>query len=160
MLGFKMLTTTDCCRLEADYRSVNIALVMCVMVMLNGCATPTASESGPYPTAYRAIAKNYVRQTFFDPYSIRDAEISQPKPGQMAIPGIIKVETGWIVCVRANAKNRMGAYTGIRDTVMVIRDGQVLGSLSDQPTHYDIRTNCRDIKYEPFSEIQEGPGQR
>jgi hypothetical protein len=57
--------------------------------------------------------------------------------------------------VRANAKNRMGAYTGIKDTVLLMRDGRVVASLSDTPDHYDIRTNSGDAKYEPFPEVQE-----
>lgn len=99
--------------------------------------------------------RDYVKSTFIDPYSIRDAQIAPPRPGQMNIPGTFRQESGWIVCMRANAKNRMGGYVGIRDTVLVIRDGRVLGAHSGEPIHYDIRTNCRDAKYERFAEVEE-----
>jgi hypothetical protein len=125
---------------------------------LEGCATaPSEANVGPYPAAYREIARDYVRATFLDPYSIRDARIAQPKMGAIIIEGTLRHDPGWTVCVRANAKNRMGAYTGIKDTVLLMRDGRVVASLSDTPDHYDIRTNCADAKYERFAEVEEQP---
>jgi hypothetical protein len=46
-------------------------------LVLSGCVSapqPTA-ETGPFPTRYREMAKEYLRRTLFDPYSVRDAEI-------------------------------------------------------------------------------------
>ena len=64
-------------------------------------------------------------------------------------------ESGWLVCFRSNSKNRMGAYTGLSDMALLIRDGRVLNSASD-PTHsnYPIKKDCGDEKYEPFPEIE------
>lgn len=130
-----------------------------VAVILSGCAaTPNETNVGPYPTAYRELAREYLRKSLFDPYSVRDAQIATPKMGQILIEGTLRHEAGWTVCVRANSKNRMGAYTGIKDTALLIRDGRVLGSESD-PTHYTVRNDCADAKYESFSELEEQPRQ-
>lgn len=115
------------------------------------------SGIGPYPTDYRAITRDYLRKTLFDPYTVRDAQISRPKQGNLYIEGTLGVhESGWLVCFRSNSKNRMGAYTGLSDMAMVIRDGRVLTSASD-PTHsnYPIKKDCDDERYEPFPEIEQ-----
>ena len=44
----------------------------------------------------------------------------------------------------------MGAYTGVKEAVLLIRDGRVVASNRDSD-HYEMRTNCRDAKYEPMS---------
>jgi hypothetical protein len=72
------------------------------------------------PVNYRGIVAKLVRETFFDPYSIRDAEISEP----VVVPSVGPV--AWKVCIRANAKNRMGAYTGRKNTGIIISDGNIV----------------------------------
>ena len=78
------------------------------------------AKSGPYPQNYRQLAKDYVRTTFFDPYSMRDVQISTPHNGRMF------AQQGWVVCIAANAKNRMGGYTGLKKTALLMRDGAVI----------------------------------
>src|SRR5690349_229557 len=90
--------------------------VSVAFLMLAGCITTDISteEAGPAPdpTKYRMAVRDYLRTSLFDPYSVRDAQIGKPSPGSIHIEGTLRHEAGWIVCVRANAKNRMGAYTG------------------------------------------------
>ncbi|MBV5269013.1 MAG: hypothetical protein JZU55_02680, partial [Afipia sp.] len=59
------------------------------------------------------------RKEFFDPYSIRDAAISQPIAGRSLSGDMASV------CIQANGKNRMGAYTGLQTTVYIFRNGQI-----------------------------------
>lgn len=124
--------------------------------VLSACAgtPPSESEIGSYPTAYKAIAKEHLRVSLIDPYSVRDAQIAPPKPGQIHIAGTLRHESGWAVCFRANAKNRMGGYTGNKPMVILIRNNQVLGSNQDSD-HYDVRTICADVRYEAFPEIED-----
>jgi hypothetical protein len=86
--------------------------------------------------------------------------------GTLVKKGTLTYETGWGVCVRANAKNRMGAYTGIRSTVFLIRDGRVVESGDDTPvaltekgvltvTPIYIKEHCENAAFEPFPEIEE-----
>lgn len=142
-----------------------------VAVILLGCAATPNENIGPRPTAYREIVRDHIRTSFADPYSIRDAQITEPnKVGQLTKKGTLTYETGWAVCVRANAKNRMGAYTGARSTVFLIRDGRVVESGDDTPvaltekgvltiTPIYIKEHCESAKFEPFSELEEQPRQ-
>jgi hypothetical protein len=96
-----------------------------VCLILAGCATP-ADGTGPYPANYRQIVSEHVRATFFDPYSIRDAQIAAPKAD-----GAPVLTPGWVVCMRANAKNRLGAYIGPRETAFIISGGRVVNTLEE-----------------------------
>lgn len=131
-------------------------VVVAMGSVLAACAgaPPSESEIGAYPTAYKAIAKDHLRVSLIDPYSVRDAQIAPPKLGQIHILGTMRHESGWAICFRANAKNRMGGYTGHKPMVLLIRNNQVVGTNQDAD-HYDVRTICADVRYEPFPEIEE-----
>jgi len=90
---------------------------------LAGTNGPLAIEQADRPPSnYKQLIVAYVRESFFDPYSIRDAAITEPAMSTYAgLPA-------WSVCIRVNAKNRMGAYTGRKSTAIYIRNGQVVGS--------------------------------
>ena len=119
--------------------------------LLSACASaPTPENAGAIPTNYRELARQHLRSNLLDPYSARDVQIAPPKIGQVYVEGTLTHATGWVVCYRANAKNRMGAYTGVKDAVLLIRENRVVTS-NETTDHYDIRTNCADVKYEPIS---------
>ena len=129
--------------------------IVTILLILAGCQTDSQQlVSEPPPANYRQIAADHLRRTLFDPYSVRDAEIARPKPGQVYVDGMHH-EEGWAVCWRANAKNRLGAYTGVKESIVVIRGDRVVASTSPDPGHYDLRTNCADARYEPFKEIEQ-----
>lgn len=131
----------------------HIWVVAVAAAVLSACQTTT--DGGPVSTAsapeadlppnYRTVIRAAVRERFFDPYSIRDASISQP------IAGATLVGSQQTVCVRANAKNRLGGYTGRRATAFTFRQGQ----LTRADNRY-AETTCRDAQYQPFPEIEEG----
>jgi hypothetical protein len=114
----------------------------------------------PPPTNYRPAVAEYIRKTFFDPYSIRDAGIAPPRPG-WAFGGnsMGAYKTGWAICVRANAKNRMGAYSGVKENIYIFQDGRVVASGQDLDTSA-AGTGCEGAQYEPFPEIEEQPRRR
>lgn len=58
---------------------------------------------------------------------------------------------GWTVCIRANAKNRMGAYIGKQATAFRFRGGELVPSV-DGP---GIDAYCSDASYAPFPEIEQ-----
>jgi len=101
--------------------------VILVCALLGACVTPNPQAIGPYPTDSEQIVREHVRQAFFDPYSIRDARITPPHEGQ------IFFQQGWIVCLEANAKNRMGGYTGLKRTAFLINNNRVVNMLADAP---------------------------
>jgi hypothetical protein len=140
-----------------------MSVILVAAAGLSACATSQkeggSGESGIglYPAEYRSIVRDYLRKTLFDPYTVRDAQISKPKQGTLYVEGTLGFHgSGWLVCFRSNSKNRMGAYTGLSDTAILIRDGRVLTSTSD-PTHsnYPIKKDCDDERYEPFPEMEQ-----
>src|SRR4029079_12361303 len=105
----------------------NISAIL--QMVLAGCAMQVEPPQEPPPANYRQIIAAHVRQTFLDPYSIRDANIAPPKPGWAFVGGSLgQYKTGWAICLRVNAKNRMGAYTGAKESIYVIQDGRVVAS--------------------------------
>jgi hypothetical protein len=130
------------------------ALVAVTVCGLAGCvSTSEITLSEPAPTNYREIIAAHVRATYFDPYSVRDASIARPRGARVHVVGTFKHEEGWGVCVRANSKDRMGAYTGLKQTIYIINSGTVLAVQDDQE-HFDVRTGCQGAVYEPFPEIE------
>lgn len=101
-----------------------------------GCSVNSAESAGPRPDNWRAAVTDYIRSTWFDPYSMRDAQLAAP------VTGAFNFQSGWIVCFRANAKNRMGAYTGLKSYGFMLRDGRVV-SMAEQ-VH---RCSGSDVNY-------------
>jgi len=120
--------------------------------VLFGCVTDTQkADAGLFPENYRAMAKDYLRRTLFDPYSVRDAEIAAPTVQQSI--HIIDPSPGWTICVRYNAKNRMGAYAGTTENALLVRGDRVTVSLHELTTPMPRIGMCRDAKWEPFQEL-------
>lgn len=109
-----------------------------------GCVPKDPEKIGPKPKAYRAAIAEQIKQQFFDPYSLRDVSISEPAEGYIAM------QQGWVVCVRANGKNRMGAYIGMKDTAFLINNERVIGSDPDFPA-------CSRLSFSPWPELDSGP---
>lgn len=120
------------------------AILLLVPLALGGCVTAGAETplADNLPGNYRGVISERVRATFFDPYSIRDAAISAPISGVSIYGPVVTV------CVRANAKNRMGAYTGLSATAFVFRGGQITATNTDQ-----AEIICGNASYGPFPEI-------
>lgn len=121
-------------------------------LFLAGCnatagTPPPHSEPAPSPETIKQAVRAHVRSTFFDPYSVRDAQLSQA-----TWQGALQLGSGegWTVCLRVNAKNRMGGYNGIKDTAMTIRGGKVVASLDD------AQYFCREATYAPFPDLTQG----
>jgi len=93
----------------------------------------------------------------FDPYSLRDVQISRPFTQAFAMVGA----PAWWVCVRANGKNRMGAYTGLQDIPFAFSGDQIdefkSGSEPVPTTTSDEGGGvCGPAKWEPFPELMSG----
>lgn len=103
----------------------------------------TGTVDEPLPANYRELARAHLRSTLFDPYSVRDAMIAAPKNGGSGL------YPGWAVCVRMNAKNRLGAYTGQSVTAVIMREGRVVHSVDETGWMF-----CQGVEYEPFPELE------
>jgi len=138
-------------------------ITMTAALTLAGCSgvTPeSAAEQGnPYPPNYRQLAAEYVKRSFIDPYSVRDGEIAAPKVAMG--PGILgdgSWGTPWLVCVRADAKNRMGAYAGLSETAVQVYGGKAVGSYGGPADFAGGSIDagaaaCAGASYKPFTEI-------
>lgn len=120
---------------------------LCVAVLC-GCEGVRSLETSAVRPAiqqhWKQIVLAHYRETLFDPYSVRDALVADP----FWSAGII--DSGWAICSRFNAKNRMGAYTGIETRAVLLMPTRIVptdpsGICYDNPT------------YRPFPEMEEKP---
>ena len=123
-----------------------ICSVAVICGALTGCVTPEQaamaynSQQPATPHMKKEVVA-YAKKTYFDPYSMRDVEISYAMtPAGPAVSG---------VCLRANAKNRMGAYTGLTATSLLFRNGTIASAWQGDPACNDPR-----LKYERFTQLE------
>ncbi len=128
------------------------------LVVLAGCNTTVQppAQASPPPANYRATVAAEVANAFFDPYSIRDAEISQPvyKTGIFDGTNLVPYQ-GWAVCVRANAKNRFGAYSGRNFSLFLFNGEAVRMTLAGSEVQGQIDNHCANVQMQPFPEIEQ-----
>lgn len=112
-------------------------LLALIPVVLAGCMTikPSAEEIaradyGAYPNNYKQIVIQWIALNFYDPASVRDLVITEPKKDHRTLIVMDGGGTtyGYGVGVGLRAKNRLGGYTGLRYYFVFIRDGKVLYS--------------------------------
>jgi hypothetical protein len=116
-----------------------------LVIFTSGCAVKQNPEAiGPYPSDYKEIIKSHVLKTYFDPYSIRSASISQP------IQGHLFFEQGWIVCLEVNSKNRMGGYIGVQQTAYLLNRGSVIQSMMKASM-----CNSPKVSFSPWPELEQ-----
>lgn len=133
------------------------SLAMLTAALVSACtgtAPPTSATDGSEgpPANYREQVTARVKRSFFDPYSIRDAAISRPFMQGAAFDGATPIpHSGWMVCVKANAKNRMGAYTGLSETGYMFKGGAIVDA--DFKGHFCA---AAAQSYGPFPEIEAG----
>ncbi len=127
-----------------------IILIAAGALLVAGCTvtnptTPevTAAAIGAAPTNYVDQIIADVKTSYFDPYSIRSAERTAPFPTEHVTAGHY-----WVVCVRANARNRMGGYVGIKTEAYGFRNG-VFVEKSGHPETY-----CQGRQFIPFPELE------
>lgn len=101
------------------------------------------SEANINPsTTYRKEIQAHLRSTLRDPFSVRDAQISQPALKWMG------AGNRYVVCIRFNTKNAFGGWTGPRDYMAIYVRGRLSGI--DEP----IMGQCREVTYERFTELE------
>lgn len=102
---------------------------------------------GPAQTWQKRAIVEYVRNTFRDPYSIRDAEISF-----YGIQAEHSTRERTIVCVQMNAKNGYGGYVGRKIVQFELGRASVRSATEDHPQCTEM--NGAGLRYEPFPELE------
>lgn len=117
------------------------------MAIVGACSPQTAENysgaiaaSVPASPSIKAQIVRDARDLLKDPYSIRDAEISNVATFSNGGQG---------VCVKANTKNAFGGYAGRQTMAINIRNGILVGNTINSPL-----CSRPDVKYQPFPELE------
>jgi len=114
--------------------------------LLAACTTaprPDADETiNTVPTGVKPDIIAFLRTYLNDPTRIRDAALSDPvlKP--------VGDRQRYVVCLRFNARDSDGRYTGSKTRLVVFTHGR-LDSFSEQ-----ARETCKDVDLKPFPELE------
>ncbi|AHJ10729.1 hypothetical protein P106B_46 [Rhizobium phage vB_RglS_P106B] len=117
-------------------------LVTAALVAVTACQSVPPPKPGKVsiPGNYRLVAAYAVRNTLKDPYSVRDAVISQP----LTLSGLLIGGRKPGVCVMLNAKNSFGGYTGVQGFTIPFEGAAPVGVYEG---------TCADAVWTPFVEI-------
>jgi len=86
-----------------------------------------AALYGPYPTNYKEIVMNWLNDQLVDAGSARIEWNGDPKPADLGKNG--QHLYGYLVQFKVNARNRFGAYTGMQQHGVLIKNGEVIKGL-------------------------------
>lgn len=112
-----------------------------VSLLVAGCNQTARAPDHPhmYGTEVRSFILANKRSIFIDPDSVRDVSISDPYSTPRGLT---------TVCLRLNARNRMGGYTGMTDMLIFFkRDGRY-----ETHTVTDPNDRC-NRPLQPFPEL-------
>ncbi|CAN7673815.1 hypothetical protein LJR030_002969 [Rhizobium sp. LjRoot30] len=98
------------------------------------------TKQRPATAAEKAAIIEGARRVLKDPYSIMDAEISYFIPAGSTTTGNI--------CIKGNAKNSFGAYTGRKDWFLDMSNNVIRYAWEGHPS-----CDLPGIRYQPFPEI-------
>ena len=114
-------------------RRLTLAAVSALLLaIMPGCVSaPTqaefeAADFGPYPEDSREIIEAYMRARLKDPNNAQYEWGHAPQRAYYRLGGLTY---GCVICVRVNARNSFGGYTGPKVYYFLIRDGRIAESL-------------------------------
>jgi hypothetical protein len=112
-------------------------------IALCACSHPEPKvEENIQPTDYKPEILKQMRLHVDDPEGIRDAYIAEP-----ALRPYGSVSR-YIVCIRLNARNNDGRYTGSKDMAAFYYAGRITRIVDAD------RDLCANAAYQPFPELQ------
>jgi hypothetical protein len=120
--------------------------VVAVLTAVAGCQTVeeveiSLAQSVPPSPVIKAAIVNDARDFLVDPYSIRDAEISNVQLNS-------KSGLRWL-CVKANARNALGGYAGRQAIEVVVRGERLVGNVPSSAA-----CSNPSLKWQPFPELE------
>jgi hypothetical protein len=134
------------------------------IVLLGGCAAripqgfpETAVEQGLFgepPGNPNALVEEGSRQYYYDPTSIIDLRVFEPVPVMIYQPwgirGHTKAWCGYVIPFEANAKNRLGAYTGLKTSYVYVRHDEVHDIRDFAPTPGQHHSGNHEVSHVPI----------
>jgi len=140
-------------RLPAVLAAAALAAGLC------GCGTSASREErearlNSYPDRYKSDLLAAMHAYAADPTNIRDAYVTDPalRP--------VGSQNRYAVCLRFNAKDSSGRYTGSRDIMGVFIAGRFdqfidQSRVASQPSlEKTLREQCGLAEYKPFPELE------
>lgn len=118
-------------------------------VALTGCSLFDKKSDGPpvvvnqVPPNYRATLLEFLKGHLNDPNGVRDAYITEPSLQPIAD------DTRYVVCVRFNAKDGYGQYTGSKDHIGIYFAGKLTQFLAA------TREQCGNAAYQRYPELEQ-----
>jgi len=111
-------------------RSVKIAVMMLLPVMLSACAAVDESKpitftedrgvsSQPFPKNYRTEVQSFLRTYLNNPVGVRDAVMAEP------VERVIGGRQRYVACVRFSARESDGGYREPRERAIMFVDGRL-----------------------------------
>jgi hypothetical protein len=130
-----------------------LGLLVPLLVALGACAGGSGDEmyfsrsryadsAQPFPANYKAELLAFMRTYLNDPTNVRDAAISEPV--QRPVAGARR----YYVCVRYNARDSAGQYTGVADRAAFYLDGR-FDRIVERAQDY-----CPATSYAAFPELE------
>ncbi|WP_321345520.1 hypothetical protein [Breoghania sp.] len=123
-----------------------IAIMIAAAALLAGCQSTAELQASfeqakPAPASVKAAIVDAARDYLYDPYSVRDAEISYMQ--------LIRQNGLHWLCVKANAKNQLGGYGGRQTVEVVLRNGKIVGKQANSPA-------CRNpsLRWQSFHQLE------
>lgn len=129
------------------------AVLVLLLVPLGACAGGSGEElyfsrprnadaAQPFPANYRAELLAFLRTYLNDPTNVREASISEP------IQRYLAGTRRYFLCVRYNARDSAGQYTGVTDRAALYLDGR-FDRLIEKPQDF-----CPAPAYAAFPELE------
>jgi hypothetical protein len=130
-----------------------LPLLLPLLLALGACAGGSGDEvyfsrsrhadsAQPFPVNYKAELLAFMRTYLNDPTNVREASISEPV--QRTVAGSRR----YYVCVRYNARDSSGQYTGVADRAAFYLDGR-FDRMIERAQDY-----CPAASYAAFPELE------
>jgi hypothetical protein len=103
---------------------------------------PKAPDPNVAPANFKAKILTEMQARLSDPTEVRDTAVSEPTLRQT---GTVQ---RYISCLRYNAKDESGKYSGITERAVYFYDGEITQVIED--SNKDL---CRGVSYQPFPEM-------
>ena len=126
----------------------SIAVLVGLTMAFSGCSLFESKDKTAQievnipPTNTRALLLEFLQKQLFDPTSVRDAYITEPRLQP------IGVDSRYVVCVRYNAKDGLGQYVGSRDFIAIYFAGKLNQYIAATPEQ------CASAPYTRFPELE------
>lgn len=107
-------------------------LLIAVTILVTACVSKPSQKQianadyGPFPYSYETIAKQYVEQRLKDPESVKYQYVSYPVQKFGKRGSASGWMSGYLVCIKYNAKNSFGGYAGYSVDSLLVKNGRVI----------------------------------